>query len=333
MAEWQISEEATALHREALVWDNHVCLPMRPDDEEFIEQIARHRQAGCDVAIINAGFGDIPLETTIALLDHFRCWFGERDGDYRLVESAADIRAAKEGGQLAVAFDIEGAKPLGDDLSLIEQFYGLGVRWMLAAYNDNNAVGGGCLDDDPGLSDFGRAWVREMERVGMTVCCSHTGHRTARDIMEMAEKPVLLSHSNPAALHPHPRNVPDDLIRLCAGTGGVIGVNGVSIFHAGHSTATETLLRDIDYLVGLVGPAHVGLGLDYVFDDAEFDGYMDARKTDFPKAWGYDEKITYAAPEQLPGITAGLLALGYAEADIRAILGENWLRVAEECWG
>ena len=114
----------------------------------------------------------------------------------------------KADGKMAILFDIEGAKALEGDLRLIERFHMLGVRWMLVAYNEANDIGGGCLEEDTGLTGLGREWVNEMERVGMTICCSHTGYKTALEVMAMATRPVILSHSNPKTLHDHPRNVP-----------------------------------------------------------------------------------------------------------------------------
>src|SRR5690606_12704364 len=119
--------------------------------------------------------------------------------------------------------DIEGMCPVLEDVSLVQTFYELGVRWMLIAYNRNNAAGGGCLDTDDGLTARGRAIIDEMERVGMVLCLSHAGPRTVADALEYSRNPVIFSHSNPYGDTPHPRNVSDDLIRACARKGGVIG--------------------------------------------------------------------------------------------------------------
>jgi membrane dipeptidase len=69
-----------------------------------------------------------------------------------------------------------------------------------------------------------------MERVGMVLCCTHVGHRTAREAMEYARNPVIFSHSNPSAVYAHVRNIPDDLMRMCAAKGGVVNINGVGMF-------------------------------------------------------------------------------------------------------
>jgi len=107
------------------------------------------------------------------------------------VRTVDDVLAARESGRLGVFFDIEGANGIADQLSLIELYYDLGVRWMLVAYNLNNRAGGGCLDEDPGLSDFGGRMIDEMNRVGMMLCCSHTGERTALEAIERSADPVI----------------------------------------------------------------------------------------------------------------------------------------------
>ena len=129
-----------------------------------------------------------------------------------------------------MGFDIEGANAIGDQLSLLGLYRDLGVRWMLLAYNRNNRAGGGCQDEDPGLTAFGRRMLHEMARVGIVACCSHTGYRTAREAIDESPTPVIFSHSNARALVDHPRNIPDDLIKACAARGGVVGVNGIGIF-------------------------------------------------------------------------------------------------------
>ncbi len=328
---WSVSPEAARLHADALVWDNHGCLPLRLDDR-FLPELARYRAAGVDMVSINVGFGDMSPERHIEMLAYFRAWLRAHDGDYVLAESVADIHGAKAAGRLAVSFDIEGAHAIGDQPSLIALYYDLGVRWMLLAYNRANAVGGGCQEPDPGLSDYGRTVIAEMGRVGMVVCCSHTGERTAMEAMEAARAPVILSHSNPRALRDHPRNASDDVLRACAATGGVVGINGIGIFLGENDAHTDTIVRHIDYAVALIGPRHVGLGLDYVFDRTELDDYVRNRPDQFPPAFGYSAGIRMAAPEQLPEITEALLRRGYGETDIRAILGGNFLRVAEESW-
>jgi membrane dipeptidase len=251
---------------------------------------------------------------------------------YVLAQSASDIERAKEDNKLAIIFDIEGGKAVEPHPGLVEILYRLGVRWMLIAYNRNNRMGGGCLDEDTGLTDYGRKIIDEMERVGMLLCCSHTGYRTAREALEYSRKPVIFSHSNPRGVKDHPRNIPDDLMIACANTGGVVSINGYGTFLGDNDNSTETLLSHIDYACELIGPRHVGLGLDYVFDPNEVVELQQSRPDLFIKATGSPSEILMVEPERFPIIAEALLARGYTEAEAQGILGHNNLRLARTVW-
>jgi membrane dipeptidase len=266
------------------------------------------------------------------MLASFLSFIERHSDEYVVAGTVADIEQAKATGRLAVAFDLEGGEAVHDHIGLVEAFYTLGVRWMLIAYNRNNKLGGGCQDDDTGLTDYGRAVIREMERVGMVVDCSHTGYRTARETMEYAVNPVNFSHSNALAVTDHPRNIPDDLIRACAATGGVVNVNGIGLFLGDPASSTDAFMRHLDHIVQVAGPEHVGLGLDYVFDTAELEEYLKSRPDFFPADKGYAGQIGLVEPERIPVIADAMVQRGYAESDILAILGGNNVRVARQVW-
>jgi membrane dipeptidase len=314
------------------VWDHHACMPLRPLDPSFLPQLARHRAAGFDAITVNIGFGEQGPEEHLRMIAALRHWLLVRPDEYLLLLEAGDIERARTTGRLAVGFDIEGANAVGDQLSLIQMYYDLGVRWMLMAYNNPNRVGGGCQDEDGGLTPFGRAVVAEMERVGMQVCVSHTGHRTVREVLDVATRPVIFSHSNCAALHPHPRNIPDELIRACAATGGVVGINGVGIFLGHNDISSQTYARHVDHVVQLVGPAHVSIALDYVFDTRELEEHVEKMKGTFPPGLGYELGARFVPPEQLEEIVTLLQGWGYSDADLEALLGGNLLRLARQVW-
>ena len=315
-----------------LAWDNHGCMPLRPFDDSFLPQLQRYRDAGVDVAMLNVGFGEQGVEEHMRNLAHFRRWISARPEQYVLIDTVADIADARASGRLAVGFDIEGANALADQPSLVQLYFELGVRWMLMAYNRNNRVGGGCHDEDGGLTAFGREVLDEMARAGMVACCTHTGLRTTMDVMAYSSRPVIFSHANPRALHDHPRNISDEAIRACAATGGVVCLNGVGIFLGSNDNTTETYVRHLDHVVQTVGPRHVGIGLDYVFDTAELDAALAASAHTFPPGWGYDPGVKFVEPERLRTIVERLQGLGYSETDLQAILGSNLLRVATEVW-
>ena len=327
-----ISPRAAALLRDALVWDDHGCMPLRPDDATFLPQLARYARSGANVVSLNVGFDAVPWENTVRMLAHFRHWVRQHSDEYVLIDSVDDVLRAKAEGKLGVTFDIEGGCSLAEQLSMVELYYDLGVRWMLMAYNRNNALGGGCQDDDQGLTAFGRQVIDEMARVGMIVDCTHTGWRTTMDVMRYSKNPVIFSHSNPIGVWRHKRNIQDDVIKACAATDGVVAINGIGSFLGPNDTRTETLVRHIDYVANLVGARHVGLGFDYVFDRAELDEYLANHPEMFPASEGYGAGINMVEPEQLPEAVEQLLQLGYSDDDLRAILGGNHLRVARRVW-
>jgi membrane dipeptidase len=247
---------------------------------------------------------------------------------------AEDAEAAKATGRLALGFHFQGTTPFDRDIGLVEVFYRLGVRHALMAYNQKNHVGDGCHErTDGGLSRFGLELVREMQRVGMLVDCTHTGRRTSLEVFEIAEAPVIYSHSNAAALKGHQRNVEDELAKACAASGGVIGVNGIGIFLGDNDDSTAALFRHLDHWVELVGPGHVGIGLDSVSEPAVLADFVHASAAKYPAGQSYEvSEIKVARPEQIPELTEGMVRAGYADADIRAVLGGNWLRLAREVW-
>lgn len=315
-----------------VVWDNHACAPLRPGDTGFLPTLERYRAAGFTMVSLNVGFADNPADQQLAMLETFRDWLAARPDRYALVSTTTDIRQAAQDGRLGVAFDIEGMALLDGRLELMSRLYELGVRWMSITYNRNNVVGGGCQDEDGGLSPFGRDVLAEARRVGMVVCCSHTGARTCRDVMEASENPIIFSHSNAAAIYKHPRNISDDLIVACARTGGVVGVNGIGSFLGANDNRVETYVRHLDHMVQLVGPAHVAIALDYVFDASELDDYIRAHPELFPASEGYATGLRMVPPEALPEICEALLRLGYTDDDLDLILGGSLLRVADQVW-
>ena len=223
---------------------------------------------------------------------------------------------------------------LNGNLDMVALYHGLGVRQMLFAYNLNNEAAGGCHDDDMGLTDFGKAIVREMNRVGVIVDCSHAAYRTTMDIMAESSKPVVFSHSNPTAVWDHQRNIRDDQIAACAATGGVVGMNGMGIFLGENDVGNETLLRHICHVAELVGAEHIGFGFDYSPGiDVDIGAILRSRPDYWPAGNAYDTPdIKHAGPSQLPALVDGLSERGFSDTEIRGLLGENFRRVAAAVW-
>ena len=325
-------EHARALLRTAVACDLHSC-PTYDPASGCLGELLRYRDAGVRCVSVNVGDSDLPLEQVFALAAAFRAYVESHPTDFALVGSVAEIADAANRGKLAIFFDLEGAYALGTDLKLIPRFHELGVRWMALVYNTRNQVGGGCHDAvDEGLTPFGREMLAELDRVGIIKDCSHAGYRTAREILEWSAVPAIFSHSNALALTDHPRNIPDELIRLCAERGGVIGINGIGIFLGDPAASTPAIVRHLDYVAQLVGPQHVAIALDCVFDVDDFSKRLAASPGIWPKSAGYSAGGKIARPEQWPEIVDALCARGYSDDEVRGIVGENFLRVARAVW-
>lgn len=326
-----ISSRAEMLLRSSVVWDNHTCLPLRLD-EEFLPRLERCRQAGATVVSVNVGFGQMSWAEHLQIISFLRQWIGSQPQTYQLLHTVEDVHRCKAAGRLGIVFDVEGMGPVVEDPARVQTFYDLGVRWMLIAYNRNNAAGGGCLDADGGLTARGREIIDQMERIGMVLCLSHAGARTAMDAIEYTRNPVIFSHSNPYAVTPHERNVSDALLVACARRGGVIGLSGFGPFLGGGSHVLDAYLNQLRYLIDRVGAEHVGLGLDYVFDRSELDAYVAQDPALFPASMGISSGVSMVEPEAIVEIAEALTRDNLTDAQIRGILGENWLRVATQVW-
>ena len=152
-----------------------------------------------------------------------------------------------------------------DELRYLRIFYQLGIRMMHLTYQRRNMIGDGCAEKaNAGLSDFGRAVIAEMNRVGVIPDCAHSGWQTSLEAAQVSEKPVVASHTTCAKLHPHIRSKPDEVIKAIAATGGYVGICCISRFLRGRGDI-NALLDHVDHVVKTVGADHVTLGTDVAY--------------------------------------------------------------------
>lgn len=282
--------------------------------------------------------------------------------DTMLAVSPADIRAAKQAGKIAVLMGIEGGHAIEDSLAVLRQMYLAGVRYMTLTHTNTNhwADSSGPFyepDFDPkqsavhnGLTEFGKTVVKEMNRLGMIVDISHVSDATIRDVLAVSRAPVMASHSSCRALANMPRNLTDDQIKQIAAKGGVVMINIGSAFldqkvydafraqlekakpqyqklkaqyakePAKLRAAMQELAKQqprlpradwtkvvehIEHVIQVGGEDAVGLGTD-------FDGIDDPPT-------GLEDVSMY------PKISEELLRRGHTEAQIKKVLGENFL--------
>jgi len=322
-----VSEQAQQIHDRALVWDTHACFPLKPDAD--LSELKRYHNSGVSFVSLNIGMDMDSFENVIQVLARYRAYIVSHPEEFVLALKVDDILNAKKTGKLAIAFDLEGSDPLLGNPNMVSFYYDLGIRQMLLAYNLDNRASGGCMEGNIGLTEFGRDVIREMNRVGMVVDVTHMGYRATMEAFEFSSAPVIFSHSNPAALREHARNITDEQIKACARTGGVIGINGIGDFLGG--TSSDLIVKNIEYVMDLAGPDHAGIGLDYVIDKQELTDYIESHPEIFP-ADKISHFVSFVEPEQFPEFTQLLVQKGYSEQIIRGILGENFLRVAKEVW-
>lgn len=321
------------VYRSSIVWD--MTLPWigfgRPELRPAV--LPRLKACGYTCVSLTMATDEESLEATTQAIAQERAHILSRPDLYVLVETADDVRRAKAENKLAVALHFQGTNALGRNLHMVEAYYRLGIRHMLMAYNQKNAVGDGCHElTDAGLSRFGLELVAEMNRVGMLVDVSHTGYRTSMDVMAASTQPVVFTHSNPKALWDHPRNITNDQAKASAASGGVVGVNGVGIFMGDNDASTEALYRLVAYYRDLIGSEHIGLGVDFSFDTESITRRARSSASQYPRGGGYEKELAFVQPEQVEELANLLLRRGFGERDVEGILGGNWLRVAGQVW-
>lgn len=317
-------------------WEAHTCLPLHPDAS--FAPLERYRTAGVHYVCINVGMDMNPLSQILPVIAAFRARLLAQPDRYLLPDTVADIERARHEGKLAVGFDLEGSLPLGERPEMVSLYRDLGVRQIHFAYNRNNAVAGGCHDVPQGLTPLGRRMVEAMNAAGVIIDCSHTERRSSLEIMNCSRHPVVFSHANPLALAEHGRNITDEQIRACAATGGVVCVSGVSRFLGVDSPGPDDIARHAAHVAELVGPRHVGIGLDIGFAEPGLD---DNPPPPFdpghwwPASAGYGRGISemrYAPVETWSRLPEALRLAGFSDDDVGGVLGGNMASVAARVW-
>ncbi|HEY8907299.1 MAG TPA: membrane dipeptidase, partial [Rhodoferax sp.] len=295
---------------------------------------------GLNYVSINVGMDMNPLSQIMAVIAGYRATIAAHPDRYVQVSSVADIERAQAGGQIAIAFDLEGAMPLLEQPDMVALYAQLGVRQIHFAYNRNNSVADGCHDVARGLTPLGWRLVAAVNAAGMLMDCSHTGRVCSLEIMAASSQPVIFSHANPLALVDHGRNITDEQIRACAATGGVVCVSGVSRFLGVDAPVAADVARHAAYVADLVGIEHVGIGLDNGFSEPGLDdtppGDFDASYW-WPRTAGYGDgnviaSIRYTPIDTWQQLPDALRTAGMSADEAALVMGENMLRVARKVW-
>lgn len=368
----QVTEAALAIHRKANLVDGHNDLPwqvrekakssfgsldIRQPQKELHTDIPRLRQGNVGTQFWSAYIPSEYIHSGGAArycmeqidLIHRMC--GEYPDTFEIAYTYADIERIRNAGKIASLIGIEGGHAIESSLAVLRMYHRLGARYMTLTHSETHDWADSATDDPKhgGLSPFGEEVIREMNRLGMLVDISHVSAETMKDALRISTAPVIASHSSAYAVANHPRNVPDDVLKLIADNGGVVMVNFYSGFVVPEGAramqrmfevrrelqkqysdekelqialdqwrkenpypagTVHNVVDHIDHIVKLAGVDHVGLGSD-------FDGV-----TKLPLQ--LEDVSTY------PVITQELLNRGYQEADILKILGGNALRAIQQ---
>jgi membrane dipeptidase len=232
--------------------------------------------------------------------------------DVQLCRSPGDLRQANASGRIGAILGVEGGHALEGDLGNLDRFSERGVRVLTITWNNSNELADSNADESRphnGLSGLGRAAIRRMNELGMVVDLSHCSDKAFFDILDAAQAPAIASHSGVRARRNFHRNLTDEQIRALAASGGVLGMVFLPYFLRENEdeASVADVVESIDHVCQLVGPDSVGLGSDFDGFEGRLRGLEDV--------------------SLMPAVTAGLVARGYPAADIRKILGENFLRV------
>ena len=288
------------------------------------------------------------LRQTLEQIDVVHAMVKRYPDVFEMAGTADDLVRIHKQGKIGSMIGVEGGHSIENSLSVLRRLYKLGARYMTLTHSDTLAWADSATDTAKhgGLSAFGEEVVREMNRLGMLVDLSHVSDETMKDALRVTRAPVIYSHSSARAIADHPRNVPDDVLKLVKKNGGVVMVNYYSGFVVPASAkkmaemfnvsrelhkkfpkqedynrerkkwfrknpidagTIHDVVDHIDHLVKVAGVDHVGIGSDY-------DGV-----SKLPKQ--LEDVSTY------PLITQELLNRGYKESQIHKILGGNVLRV------
>jgi microsomal dipeptidase-like Zn-dependent dipeptidase len=317
------------------------CLQYANWSEKVIRQM---REGGVDAVHVTIAYHENFRET----VHNIEAWNRRFERHSDLIfhgRCGEDVRRARETGRTAIFFGFQNASPIEDDIGLVEIVHSLGARFMQLSYNNQSLLATGCYEtEDPGITRMGRQVIKEMNRVGLVVDMSHSAERSTLEAIEISERPIAITHANPAFWHPALRNKSDDVLRALGQSGGMLGVSAYPHHLKDKSACTlESFCRMIACAAELMGPEHIGIGTDLCQDQPdsvvewmrvgrwtkEID-YGEGSRNDagFPPmpSWFRDNR-------DFGKIEAGLRATGMSEAEVGGVMGENWLRFYDASFG
>ena len=251
--------------------------------------------------------GDGMLSVSKKMYDLFCGELEENKDIMAHCKTSADIERASAEGKISAVLSVEGADLLECDPDNIELAKSWGVRLINPTWNCANAISGThCRESERGLSDIGRAFVKTAEKADIMMDVSHLSEKGFWDLIKIAEKPVVASHSNSRAVYDHSRGLTDDQFKAICETGGVAGLNFYTNF-VGENPDIEDLIRHLEHFMSIGGEKHVALG-----------GDLDGCESTVRGINSFTD---------VPALYTALEKRGYSKELLENIFWNNWLRL------
>ena len=339
--------EPRRLHHDATVVDTHNDLILLVDHFDRRDQrdhfgtfwLPELRAGGVDVQVLPVWMDEQfqsegALRRTLLLVERIHELGAEYSADVVVCLTAEDIDAATSSGRIALVIALEGAHAIGQEPQLVRTMARVGVRVISMAHFGRTflADGSGLDATSRGrLTPEGVAALREMEELGIVFDISHLGIAGVEDVLHLATRPFLATHSACLGITDSHRNLGDEQIKGIAELGGVVGVAAaIPFFIDGANPTAERVVDHIERIIDVAGIDHVGLGPDIIDDYYQnlFGGWVR-----IPTGGEPFQPAEISRPSDLPKITEVMVRRGYRESDIRKVLGENVMRVLHDVMG
>jgi membrane dipeptidase len=341
-----VTAQARALYKRSLVFDANLYPPLDGEPPYPRERLDLMHNSGVTAMKSSLGGFDNSFEDTVAEIASYQYVFELYPNDFIQIRRYEDFARAKQENKTAVLFSFETVTPLDGKPERIEAFRGLGVRVMQITYNVATPFGMGCLGDaNSGLTELGRKAIEAMNKQGVALDLSHSNIKTSFDALKATKKTAIITHAGCAAIHEHPRNKPDNLLRAVADQGGVIGIYDLCYLTASPKQPTlDDYMAHMTHALKVCGEDHVGIGSDSAM--TAWDTSPKAMAA-FQKDEDDRHKAGVAAPEEdrplyVIGLNTplrseiiadALLKRGYSERVAEKVLGLNFVNALKAGWG
>jgi len=253
---------------------------------------------------------------------------------FRLVCDHQELLDAEKEDKISLILGVEGGEIIEEDLGLLRNFHRLGVRSFGLVHNERNLIADGIdhTDDDRGLTDFGKQVVEELDRLGIIVDLAHTTPKSFWDVLDVSNRPLILSHTltskdiSPNIKDKFHRTRTDDQLKAVASNGGIIGIYTVNMDGPSDIVKVPDLNAYCDHLehaVKIVGPEHVGLGLDFV-------DYFPPNSMPSRPPYRFTLVKDLENHSKLGAVISELSRRGLSDDELRMITRDNFIRVFKE---